>query len=325
MNLSRRQCLRSAVCALASPVLSRSAFAQPYPSRPVRLVVGFAPGSTNDILARLISQWLSERLGQPFVVENRPGGGGNVAAEMVARGPADGYSLLMVSTSAAINATLHDKLNFNVIRDFAAVASIVRQPHILLVNPSVSAKAVPELIAYAKANPGRINMASSGTGTGPHVVGELFKAMAGIDIVHVPYRGGAPALSDLLAGQVQMMFPAPAASIEHIRQGLLRPLAVTTATRWEPMQEIPTIGEFIPGYEASTWFGICAPKQTPVDIIERLNKEINAGLADPKMKARLADLGGGIFVSSPQEFGTFLADETKKWARVVRAAKITVQ
>jgi tripartite-type tricarboxylate transporter receptor subunit TctC len=310
--------LHLAAGAAAVPTVSRFAWAQAYPSRPVRIVVGFAPGSANDILARLIGQWLSERLGQPFIIENRPGAATNIATEAVARTPADGHTLLMVSPSSAINATLYDNLKFNFIRDIAPVASIVNQPQLMLVHPSVRAKTVPEFIAYAKANPGKISMASSGIGTSPHLAGELFKMMAGVDIVHVPYRGGAPALTDLLAGQVQVMLPVPSTSIEYVRQGTLRPLAVTTATRWTAMPDIPTIGEFVPGYEASTWFGIGAPRNISAEIVDKLNKEVNAGLADLKMMARLDDLGGGIFANSPAEFGKLLVDETEKWGRVVR-------
>jgi tripartite-type tricarboxylate transporter receptor subunit TctC len=301
------------------------AWAQTYPSRPVRIVVGVAPGSANDILARLIGQWLSDRLGQPFIIENRPGAATNIATEAVVRAPADGHTLLMFAPSSATNATLYDKLNFVFLRDIVPVASLVRQPQILLVHPLVPARTVSEFIGYAKANPGKLNMASSGNGTSVHVAGELFKMMAGVDIVHVPYRGGAPALTDLLAGQVQVMFPVPSSSIEYIREGLLRPLGVTTATRWEMLPNIPAIGEFVPGYEATTWFGIGAPMHTPAAIIDRLNREINAGLVDPKMNARLDDLGGGAFVSSPAEFGKLIAEETEKWGKVVRFAGIKAQ
>jgi tripartite-type tricarboxylate transporter receptor subunit TctC len=320
MKRSRRQFLHLAAAAAALPAVSRFAWAQTYPTRPVRIVVGFAPGSATDILARLIGQWLSERLGQPFIIENRPGAATNIATEAVVRVPADGHTLLMVSPSSAINATLYDNLKFNFIRDIAPVASLVNQPQLMVVHPSVPAKTIPEFIAYAKANPGKISMASSGTGTSPHVAGELFKMMAGVDIVHVPYRGGAPAMTDLLAGQVQMMLPVPSTSIAYVRQGTLRPLAVTTATRWDMLPDIPTIGEFVPGYEASTWFGVGAPRNTPDEIVDKLNREINAGLADPKMRARLDDLGGGVFASSPAEFGKLLADETEKWGKVVRNA-----
>jgi tripartite-type tricarboxylate transporter receptor subunit TctC len=315
--------MRLAAGAAALPAVSRIARAHAYPARPVRMVTT-AASSTADILARLIGQWLSDRLGQPFVVENRPGAGGNIAAEAVVRAPPDGHTLLMVPTSSAINATLYRKLNFNFIRDIAPVASLIRQPHVMLVNTSVPARTVPEIIAHAKINPGRLNMASPGIGTGPHMAGELFKAMAGVDIVHVPYRGAAAALTDLLAGQVQMMFPAPAAAIEHIRNGTLRLVAVTAAARWEAQPDIPTIGEFVPGYEASTWFGVGAPMNTPADIVDRLNQEINAGLADPTMRTRLAGLGGGIFSSSPTEFGKLIVDETAKWGKVIRTANISM-
>jgi tripartite-type tricarboxylate transporter receptor subunit TctC len=322
MTLPRRQFLRLAACAAALPAVSRIAMAQGYPSWPVRIVSGFAAGGVGDILARLMGQWLSERLGQPFIIENRPGAAGNIATEMVVRAPPDGYTLLVVASSHAINATLYDRLNFNFIRDIAPVASISREPHIILVNPSFPANTVPEFIAYAKANPGKINMASGGTGTGPHVASELFKMMAGVDMVHVPYRGGGPALTDLLGGQVQVMFPGTTASIAYIKAGSLRALAVTTATRSEALPDIPTVGEFIPGYEASTIFGLGAPRNTPAEIVDRLNREINAGLADPKIKARLADLGGMVLAGSPADFGRLLAEETEKWGRVVRAANI---
>jgi tripartite-type tricarboxylate transporter receptor subunit TctC len=329
MKLPRRQFLHLAAGAALLPAVSRlgltQAAAQSYPSRPARIVVGFAPGSAGDILARLMGQWLSERLSQPFIVENRPGAGSNIASEAVVRAPADGYTLLMISPSSAINATLYDKLNFVFLRDIAPVASLLRQPQIMLVHPSVPATTVPEFIAYAKAHPGKISMASSGTGTSPHIAGELFKMMAGVDIVHVPYRGGAPALTDLLAGQVQMMLPVPSTSIEYVRQGTLRPLAVTTATRWGAMPDLPTIGEFVPGYEATTWFGIGAPRHTPAAIIDRLNNEINAGLADPKVRARLDALGGGVFATSPAEFGRFIADETEKWGKVVKFSVIKAE
>jgi len=302
------------------PAVSRFAWANTYPSQPVRIVVGVAAGSASDILARLIGQWLSDRLGQPFIIENRPGAATNIATEAVVRAPADGYTLLMFAPSSAINATLYDKLSFVFLRDIAPVASLIRQPQVMLVHPSVPARTVSEFIAYAKANPGKINMASSGNGTSLHIAGELFKMMASVDIVHVPYRGGAPALTDLLAGQVQVMFPVPSSSIEYIRQGTLRPLAVTTTTRWEVLPDIPTVGEFVPGYEASTWFGIGAPKGTPAKIIEKLNKEINAGLADPRIKARFADLGATVFMGSPTDFGKFIADETEKGAKVVKFA-----
>jgi tripartite-type tricarboxylate transporter receptor subunit TctC len=275
-------------------------------------------------VARLIGQWLSERLGQPFFIDNRPGAGTNIGTEAVVRAPADGYTLLLVGSSNAINATLYDKLTFNFIRDIAPVASI-RQPNVMLVNPSVPAKTVPEFIAYAKANPGKINMASAGNGSSSHVFGELFKMMAGVNIVHVPYRGGAPALTDLLAGQVQAIFVPVPASIEYVRAGKLRALAVTTTTRSDALPDIPTVGDFVRGYEASGFVGLGAPKNTPAEIIEKLNKEINAALADPKIKARLADLGGTMLPGSPAEFGKLVADETEKWGKVIRAANIKEQ
>ena len=300
--------------------MSRVAWAQTYPTRPVRLIVGVAAGGGTDIVARLISQWLSERLGQQFIVENRPGAGSNIATEVVVRAPPDGYTLLTVGAPAAINATLYyDKLNFNFIRDIAPVAGIMRGPLVMLVNPSFPAKTVPEFIAYAKANPGKINMASGGNGTTPHVTGELFKMMTGVDMVHVPYRGAGPAITDLLGGQVQVLFDNP---IEHIRAGRLRALAVTTTTRSEALPDIPTLGEFVPGYDASGWFGIGAPKDTPVQIIDRLNREINACLADPRMKARLTDLGGIVLSGSPADFGKHIAEETEKWAKVIKFAGI---
>jgi tripartite-type tricarboxylate transporter receptor subunit TctC len=320
MKLPRRRFLQLAASTAMVPAAPRFARAHAYPSRPVRIVVGVAAGSANDILARLIGQWLTERLGQPFIVENRPGAATNIATEMVIRAPADGYTLLVVAPSAAINAALYDKLNFVFLRDTTAVASLVRQPQVLLVHPSVPARSLPELIAYAKANPGKLSMASSGIGSSLHVAGELFKMMAGVDIVHVPYRGGALALTDLLAGQVHMMFPVPSSSIEYIRRGTLRPLAVTTTRPWDMMPDIPTIGEFVPGYEASTWFGIVARSNTPAEIVDKLNKQINAGLADPKIRARLEELGGGILASSSAEFGKLVADETEKWSKVVRLA-----
>jgi len=322
MKLPRRNFLHLAAGAAALPAVSRFAWAQAYPSRPVRIIVPFAPAGASDITARLIGQWLSERLGQQFVIENRPGGGGNIGTEAVVRAPADGYTLLMVGSANASNATFYDKLNFNFIRDIAPVGSVFRGPYVMVVNPSVPARSVPEFIAYAKANPGKLTMASSGTGAVPHVAGELFKMMAGIDMVHVPYRGGGPALTDLLAGQVQVYFPTTVASIGYIRAGRLRALAVTAATRSDALPDIPTVGEFLPGYEASTWYGVGAPKGTPAEIVEKLNKEINAGLADPTMKARLADLGGDVLALSPADFGKLIADETEKWAKVIKFANI---
>jgi tripartite-type tricarboxylate transporter receptor subunit TctC len=318
----RRQFLHLAAGAAALPAVSRLAWAQAYPTRPVRLIVPVAPAGANDITARLIGQWLSERLGQPFVIENRPGGGGNIGTEAVVRAPADGYTLLMVGGYNAINATLYQKLSFNFIRDIAPVAALTRDSIVMVVNPSVAAKSVPDFIAYAKANSGKVNMASPGSGTASHIAGELFKMMAGVDMIHVPYRGGGPALSDLIAGQVQVMFVTTASPIEYIRAGRLRALAVTTATRSEALPDIPTLGEFLPGYEASNWFGVGAPRNTPVEVIDKLNKEINAGLTDPKIKARLADLGGDVLALSPTDFGKFIADETEKWGKVIRAANI---
>ena len=318
MKLPRRTFLHLAAGAAALPAVARIAWAQTYPSRPVRIVVGLAPGGANDIIARLMGQWLSERLGQPFIIENRPGAATNIATEAVVRAPADGYTLLLVSGAHTVNATLYDKLSFNFIRDIAPVAGIVRLPNLMLVNPSVTAKTVPEFIAYAKANPGKINMASPGIGTQPHLAGELFNIMAGLNLVHVPYRGGAPALTDLISGQVQVMFLSPAASIEYIRSGRLRALAVTAETRWEGLPDLPTVVEFVPGYESSNWFGVGAPKATPAEIVDQLNKEINAALADPKMKARLADLGGTVLPGSPADFGKLIADEIEKWAKVIK-------
>jgi tripartite-type tricarboxylate transporter receptor subunit TctC len=318
----RRQLLHLAAGAAALPAVSRFAWAQAYPTRPVRLIVPVAPGGASDILARLMGQWLSERLGQPFIIENRPGAGNNVGTEAVVRAPADGYTLLLCGIANATNATIYDKLNFDFIRDTAPVAGIIRGPYVIVVNPSVPAKSVPEFIAYAKANPRKVNMASSGTGTGTQMVGELFKMMAGIDMVHVPYRGLGPALTDLIAGQVQVIFSGTVSSIEYVRAGRLRALAVTGATRWDALPDIPTVGEFVAGYEASQWFGVCAPTATAAEIVEKLNKEINAGLADHKIKARLTDLGGVPMPMTPADFGQLIADETEKWGKVIRAANI---
>jgi tripartite-type tricarboxylate transporter receptor subunit TctC len=322
MKLPRRNFLHLAAGATALPAVSHIAWAQEYPTKPVRIIVGFAPGGGADIAARLIGQWLSERLGQSFVIENRPGAGSNIATEAVVRAPSDGYTLLLVSAPAAINATLYEKLSFNFIRDIAPVASISHVPHVMVVHPSFPAKTVPEFIAYAKANAGKINMASAGNGSTPHVAGELFKMMAGVNLIHVPYRSAGPALTDLLGGQVQVMFDNMASSIEHIRAGKLRPLAVTTTMRSETLPDVPTVSEFVPGYEVSNWFGVGAPKATPAEILDRLNKEINASLADPKLRARLADLGGTPLVGSPADFGKLIAAETEKWAKVIRAANI---
>jgi tripartite-type tricarboxylate transporter receptor subunit TctC len=320
MKLPRRTFLHLAAGAAALPAVSRIALAQAYPTRPVRLLVGFSAGGNADTIARPMGQWLSERLGQPFVIENRPGAGTNIATEAVVRAPADGYTLLMVGPTQGINATLYEKLNFNFIRDIAPVAGIISTANALIVNPSVPAKTVPDFIAYAKANPRKVNMASGGTGAPSHIAGELFKMMTGIDMLHVPYRGAAPVLTDLMGGQVQVYFGPITASIEHIKAGRLRALAVTTATRSDALPDIPTVGEFLPDYEASTWYGVGAPRATPAEIVDKLNREFNAGLADPKIKARLADLGGVPMPMTPPDFGKFLVDETEKWAKVVKFA-----
>ena len=318
MKLPRRNFLHLAAGAAALPVVSRFAWAQAYPTRPVRLIVGYPPGGAADITARLMGQWLSERLGQPFIIESRPGGATNIATEAVVHSPPDGYTLLLVPAANAINATLYEKLNFNFIHDIAPVAGLIRFPNVMQVNPSVPAKTVPEFIAYAKANPGKLNMASAGNGSTPHVSGEMFKMMTGVNMVHVPYRGAALALTDLIGGQVQVMFENPLSSIEFIRTGKLRPLAVTTATRSEVLPDLPTVSDFVPGYEASGWFGVGVPKGTPDEIIDKLNKEINAILSDPKAKARFAELGASLMPGSPADFGKFVADETDKWAKVVK-------
>src|SRR5262245_22126030 len=322
MKLPRRNFLHLAAAAAALPAVSRFAWAQAYPTRPVRIIVGFPAGGGADIVARLIGQWLSERLGQQFISDNRPGAGTNIGTEAVVRSAPDGYTLLLATSPNAINASLYDKLNFNFIRDIAPVAGIMVVPNIIVVHPSVPAKTVSELIAYAKANPGKINIASGPIGAPSHVAAELFKMMAGTDMLLVPYRGAAPALTDLLAGQVQVMLPTMPASIEYIRAGKLRALAVTTATRSDALPDIPTVAEFVPGYEASTWYGVGAPKATPAKIVDKLNKEVNAALADPKNKARLADLGGDVLALSPADFGRLIADETEKWGKVIRAANI---
>jgi tripartite-type tricarboxylate transporter receptor subunit TctC len=318
MKIPRREVLRLAVASVALPALSRIAQAQSYPSRPVRIVSISAAGGTSDITARLMGQWLSERLGQSFIVENRPGAGGNIAAELVAKSPPNGYTLLAVGSNLMIGASLYDKLGYDLIRDIAPIGGISRETPIMLVHPSVPASTVPEFIAYAKAHPGKINMASAGTGSGPHMSGELFKMMTGVNMVHVPYRGGGPALIDLLAGQVQVMFPGTTASIAYIRAGKLRPLAVTTATRSQVLPDLPTVGDFVPGYEASATFGLGAPGGTPAEIIDRLNGEINAALANVSIKARIADSGASVLAGSPAEFGRLIADEVKKWAKVVK-------
>jgi tripartite-type tricarboxylate transporter receptor subunit TctC len=318
----RRQFLHLAAGAAVLPAVSKIASAQAYPSRPVRIVVGFAAGGPNDILARLIGQWLSEWLGQPFVIENRLGAGSNIATEAVVHAPPDGYTLLLVGSPNAINATLYDKLNFNFIRDIAPVASFMRGALVMVVHPSVPAKTLPEFIAYAKANPGKLSYGSGGVGGITHITPELFKMMAGVNIIHVPYRGVAPALTDLLGGQVQVLFANPAQSIPYVGAGKLRALAITTATRSEALPDIPTVAEYVPGYEASSIFGFGAPKNTPTEIIDRLNKEINAGLADPKIKARLGDLDGTVLVGSAADFAKLIADETEKWGKVIRTANI---
>jgi tripartite-type tricarboxylate transporter receptor subunit TctC len=325
MRLPRRKFLHLAAGAAVLPAMSRSAWAQTYPSRPVRIIVGFAAGGPTDVFARLIGQWLSERLGQPYIVETRPGASGNIATEAVVSAPADGYTLLLTAPANTINATLYDKLNFDFVRDIAPVASIVRTIYVMVVHPSVPAKTVPEFVAYAKANPGRINMASAGNGTPQHIAGEMFKLMAGVEMVHVPYRGAAPALTDLIGGQVQVMFDNMTSSLESIRGGKLRALAVTTATRSELLPNIPTVGDFVAGFEASARFGLGAPRNTPAEIIAKLNNEINAGLADPRIKARFAELGAEVIPGSPADFGKTIADETEKWGKIIRAANIKAE
>ena len=325
MKLPRRNFLHLAAGAAALPALSRIAGAQTYPSRPVRVIVPAPAGGGYDIVARLISQWLSERLGQQFVIDNRPGGGSNIGTEAVVRAPADGYTLLMVAPANAINTSLYEKLSFNFIRDIAPVASIARAPEVMLVNLSVPAKTIPEFIAYAKSKPGKINMASAGKGTPSHLAGELFKMMTGVDMVHVAYRGAAPALTDLIGGQVQVMFVGTASTIEYITSGKLRALAVTTATRSEMLPDVATVGEFVPGYEASQWYGVGAPKDTPAEVIEKLNNEINAIAADPVIKARLAGLGVDPMSMTSAAFGKLIADETEKWGNVIRALNIRAE
>jgi len=316
----RRNFLHLAAGAAALPAVSRAAGAQSYPTRPVRIIVGFPAGGGADVVARLMGQWLSERFGRPFIIENRAGAGSNLGTEAVVRAPPDGYTLLQATATNAWNATLYDNLNFNFLRDIAPIASIIRVPFVMVVNPSVPAKTAPEFIAYAKANPGRLTMASGGNGSPAHVSGEMFKMITGVNMVHVPYRGAAPAVTDLLAGQVQVMFDPIVTSIEHIKAGKLRALAVTSATRSELLPDIPVVGEFVPGYEATGWQGIGAPRNTPTDIIKKLNKETNAALADPKMKARLLDLGGTPMPMTPADFGKFIVEYTEKWAKVIQAA-----
>jgi tripartite-type tricarboxylate transporter receptor subunit TctC len=318
MKFPRRTFLHLAAGAVAVPALSRSAQAQTYPSRPVRVIVPFAAGGGTDITARIIGQWLSDRLGQQFVIENRPGGGTNIGTEAAAKAPADGYTLLMIGASNTVNPALYDKLNFDLIRDFAPVGGVIRAPQVLDVNLSVPVRTVPEFIAYAKANLGKVNMASAGNGSAGHLAGELFKMMAGVNLQHVPYRGGGPALLDLIGGQVDLYFAGMPETIEYIRAGKVRPLAVTTVTRAEALPDVPTIGEFVPGFDSSIWFGLSAPRNTPPEIIEKLNREVNSGLADAKIKARYAELGSAVFPTSPAEFGKFIVAETEKWAKVVK-------
>jgi len=318
MTLPRRQFLHLATGAVALSAISSRARAQAYPTRPVRIIVGFPAGGPTDIVARIIAHWLSERLGQEFLVENRPGAASNIGTEAALRAPPDGYTLLQVTSSNAVNATFYEKLNFNLMSDMAPVAGIVRVPFVMEINPSVPAKSVPEFIAYAKVNPGKINMASGGIGTSTHIAGELFKMMAGVNLLHVPYRGSAPALTDMISGQVQLMFDILTSSIQHIRSGALRALAVTSAARSEVLPDLPTLGEFLPGYEATAWYGIAAPKDTSTEIVDKLNNEINTGLADPKLKARLADLAGTVTPGSPADFGKLVADEIEKWGKVVQ-------
>jgi tripartite-type tricarboxylate transporter receptor subunit TctC len=324
MKLPRRQFLHLAAAAAALPAVSRIAWAQAYPTRPVRIIVPTAPAGAPDVVARLMGPWLSERLGQQFVVENRPGSGSNIGTEAVVRASPDGYTLLVVSSANTINATLYDKLNFVFLRDIAAVAGIISLPFVMVVSPSVPATTVPEFTTYAKANPGKISFGSPGIGTPGHVAGELFKMMAGVDMIHVPYRGGGAVVSDLLGGQVQVLFGTTSLTVEQVRAGKLRALAVTGATRWEGLPDIPTVAAFVPGYEASSLFGLGAPKNTPSEIIEKLNQEINAGLDDPKLKTRLVDLGGTLLGGSPADFGKLIADDTEKWTKVIRAANIKV-
>jgi tripartite-type tricarboxylate transporter receptor subunit TctC len=322
MKLLRRQFLKLAGIIVAAPAFPRLASALDYPTRPVRIVAGFAAGGGVDITARLIGQWLTDRLGQSFVIENRAGAGGNIGTEAVVNAAPDGYTLLLATVPNAVNASLYEKLNFNFIRDIVPVAGIIRVPMVILLNPSVPAKTVPEFIAYAKANPGKVNMASAGNGSAPHMAGELFKMMAGVNLVHVPYRGQGPALTDLLGGEVQVLFATAPGTTDYIATGKLRALAVTSASRAEVLPELPTVADSVPGYETNQWYGICAPGNTPAEIVDKLNKEINAAIADPGMKARFAAIGGEPLPGSPAEFGKLIAEETEKWAKVVRAAGI---
>ena len=325
MTFHRRQFLRLAGAAVALPAVSRGASAQAYPSRPVRVIIGYPPGGSADITARLMTQWLSERLGQSFIVESRPGGGTNIATEAVINAPPDGYTLLLVAPANAINATLYEKLNHNFLRDIVPVAGLIRFPNVVVVNPDVPVKTIPELIAYAKANPGKLNMASSGNGSTIHMSGELFKMMTGVNMIHVPYRGGALALTDMIGGQVQVMFDNIPTAMEFVRSGKLRGLAVTGAGRSETLPDLPTVADFLPGYEATSWYGLGAPKGTPNEIIEKLNREVNAILAEPKTKARFLELGASMLPGSASDFGKLVADETEKWGKVVKfsGAKVT--
>lgn len=325
MKVFRRRFQQLVAAAVALPVAVPRAGAQAWPSRPVRWIVGYAPGGGNDIVARLMGQWLSERLGQTFVIENRPGAATNIAAELVVHATPDGYTLLLVGQPNAINATLYEALPFNFIRDIAPVAGIMTVPNVMVINPSFPVRTVVEFIAYAEANPGKINMASAGNGSAAHLAGELFQSMTGTSMVHVPYRGQALAIADLLSGQVQVLFATSPASIEYVRTGKLRALGVTTSVRADALPDLPTVGDTVPGYEASAWYGIGAPQRTPAEIVERLNREANAGLADARLKAKLADLGGTLIAGSPADFGKVIADETEKWAKVIRSANIKLQ
>ena len=322
MKFLRRQLLKLAAVVAAAAAVPQFASALDYPTRPVRIIAGFAAGGGVDVTARLIAQWLTERLGQSFVIENRPGAGGNIGTEAVVNAAPDGYTLLLATVPNAVNASLYEKLNFNFIRDIVPVAGVIRVPMVILLNPSVPAATVAEFISYAKANPDKVNMASAGNGSAPHMAGELFKMMAGVNLVHVPYRGQGPALTDLLGGQVQVLFAASPGTTEYITTGKLRALAVTSASRAEMLPELKTVGDFVPGYEASQWYGIGVPRNTPVEIVDKLNKEINAAIADPAMKARFAAIGGEPLPGSPAEFGKLISEETEKWGRVVRAAGI---